>query len=295
MLSVVALLLTVNPHLDEGRALYERLKYPEAEARLKVAATAPENTPAEQAEILDLLARSMLAQGRPADAERTYAELVAAQPHVADPNASPKVKAAFLRAKRSVYPEGFVRLSRRPAAPGELVIELVDPWRAVRAVVLEQKRGAATTTVELKAVVTRYSATIELAPGERVECVVRAKDQVGKQLASLGEEGETIVFQKLAAQPVDELPAPIVTAPVDTGPARWPAIVIGSVAVLALAVGVGLAISAALDSGQVTPSTSALETRTLDARARDKALAANFAIGGGVAAGVVAGVLIWRW
>jgi hypothetical protein len=294
MWSVLAVVLAVNPHLEEGRQLYEKLKYPEAEARLKVAATVPGLSAAEQAETLDLLARAMLAQGRTADAERTYGELLAAQPHVDDPQASPKVKAAFLRAKKSVYPEGFVRLVRGPAAPGQLELELVDPWRSVRTVAMELRRGEGAWSLrELTANGRRYSVAMEPGPGEKVSCAVKATDEGGRVLATLGRREEPIVFEAAAAQAVTI--ATPVGEPVATDPARWPAILLGSVALAALAAGTVLAISSAGDYGQVTPMTPALDTRTLDARARDKALAANFAIGGGIAAGLVAAVLIWRW
>ena len=61
--TAITLALAVNPHLDEGRKLYEQLKYPEAEARLKVALQSPTNTPEEVVQISDLLARALIAQG----------------------------------------------------------------------------------------------------------------------------------------------------------------------------------------------------------------------------------------
>src|SRR5678816_2479598 len=111
--TTIGLMLAVNPHLEEGRRLYEQLKYPDAQARLEIAAQSPTNTPEEQAQIADLLARSLIAQGRSADAERVWAELLAKQPHASDPaGASPKIRDVFTRAKKSVYPPGFVKLER---------------------------------------------------------------------------------------------------------------------------------------------------------------------------------------
>src|SRR5687768_3398026 len=100
--AALTLTLTVNPHLDAGRRLYEQLKYPEAEARLRVAAQSPTNSADERAQIADLLARALVAQGRTAEAERTWADLLAKQPDAPDPaGASPKIREVFTRAKRS--------------------------------------------------------------------------------------------------------------------------------------------------------------------------------------------------
>jgi hypothetical protein len=270
--TAISLLLAVNPHLDEGRRLYEQLKYPEAEARLKVAAQSPNNTPEEQAQIADLLARALIAQGRAADAERTWAELLAKQPHAPDPaGASPKIRDVFARAKKSVYPEGFVKLERRPAAPGRYEADLLDPWNKVASVSLEGKPQPDS----------RHFAGV-LSPGTST---LEALDIDGKVLASL-QWTLTVVEQKPVIVAVPEEPR---------GPTRWPAFLTGALALGGLGAGTALALLSMGDYQSVTPDTDALTTRRLDDSARSKMGGAYGAFGAAIALGILTAVLVASW
>lgn len=270
--TAISLVVAVNPHLDEGRRLYEQLKYPDAEARLRVAAQSPTNTPEEQAQIADLLARALIAQGRAADAERTWAELLEKQPHAPDPaGASPKIRDVFSRAKRSVYPEGFVKLERRPAAPGRYEADLIDPWNLVASVTLgaAPQADARHFAGELPAGTTR----------------LEALGVDGKVLASL-EWTRTEIVQ----QPV------VVAAPEEPkGPTRWPAFLTGALALGGFAAGGVLTALWVTEYQGVMPGTDAATTRMLDGGARGKAAASYAAFGAGLALAVLTGVLVWRW
>src|SRR4051794_33540451 len=114
--ALLTLLLTVNPYLEEGRRLYEGLHYQDAEPRLELAAKSPLSTPEERLEIYDLLARCRIAQGKLEAAEHAYAGLLQEQPNAHTPiNASPRVRAAFDRAKKALYAPDFVALTQLPA------------------------------------------------------------------------------------------------------------------------------------------------------------------------------------
>lgn len=294
--AVLLLALAANPHLDEGRKLYEQLHYPEAEARLKIAAQAPNNSAAEQAQIVDLLARSMIAQGRSADAERVYSELLAKQSDAPDPaGASPKIREVFSRAKRSVYPEGFVRLQRAPSAAGRLEVELIDPWRKVKSVQLAiSKAGAPWTTQPMTLDARHAGAELAPPPGATWRCTVEALDDDGKVVAALATRDAPLVFEALSAKVTTASPeVAVVEAP--KGPTRWPAFLVGALALGAIGTGTGLAISSSHDYGQVMPMTPALMTRTLDDSARTKALAAWLTFGGALLAATLCAVLIWNW
>ncbi|MBL8952105.1 MAG: hypothetical protein JNK82_15080 [Myxococcaceae bacterium] len=272
--TAMTLVLGVNPHLDEGRKLYEQLKYPEAEQRLKVALQSPANTAEEAAQISDLLARSQIAQGRAGDAERTWAQLLEKQPHAADPaGASPKIRDVFARAKRSVYPQGFVKLERRPAAPGRFEADLLDPWNLVATVTLGPVQlpdarhfsGAlpvGTTWLEARGVDGAVLAKLEWVHAEVKQSVAVA-----------------------GATPIVEAPA---------GPPRWPKVFTGVLAGGGLVAGGIFTALSLVEYGQVQASTDAATTNLRDARARDWALGAAIAFGGALLFAVVTGVLAWR-
>jgi len=272
----MTLVVAVNPHLDEGRKLYEQLKYPEAEQRLKVALQSPANTPEETAQISDLLARSQIAQGRAADAERTWAVLLEKQPHAPDPaGASPKIRDVFARAKRSVYPEGFVKLERRPSAPGRFEADLLDPWNLVASVML----GA-----------------VQLPDGRHFsgalpagKTMLEARGVDGAVLASLEWVHAEVMQPAVAAGAA----APVVEAPAE--PPRWPKFLTGVLAGGALATGVVFTALSLVEYQQVRPETGAAETMLRDGRAQQWATGAAVAFGVAIALAVVTGILAWRF
>ena len=290
----LALALAVNPHLDDGRRLYEQLKYPDAEARLKVAAQVPNNTPQEQAQIFDLLARSMIAQGRSADAERVYADLLSRQSDVADPaGASPKIREVFLRAKRGVYPGEFVRLERLSSTSSRLDVELIDPWRVIAAVVLQRSVDQQPfTAVPLALTNRRAGSEVSPRPGETIRCVVEARRADGTVLARLGSVDAPLIFQAAAATVTA---APEVEIEQPRGPTRWPAFLVGAFAIGGVAAGTTLALLSSSDYRSVTDTTGAAQTIVLDNSARSKAIWSYVAFGGAIALAALTAVLVWRW
>jgi hypothetical protein len=280
----IALVLAANPHLDEARKLYEQLKYPEAVARLRVALTVPTNTAVETQQITDLLARSLIAQGHTADAEKAWAELLAVQPDAADPvDASPKIRDVFLRAKRSVYPADFVKLERGPSPPEMLEATLTDPWRQVDAVSLRCGED-----VKPLPVASHVSARLP----ENVPCSLDATHG-GKALATVAATYSKAAVA-VAAAPAGGPATEVEAAP--PGPSRpWPAYLLTALAIGALAASAVLAGLSWMDYQQVTPMTSAVDTRTLDASSRTKAGAAWGALGGALTCGVLALVVALRW
>lgn len=278
----IAALLAANPHLDEARRLYEQLKYPDAVARLRVARDVPTNTPDEQRQIADLLARSLIAQGRTADAEKAWAELLAAQPDAPEPvDASPKIREVFQKAKRSVYPADFVKLERGPSPPELLEATLTDPWRRVASVVLECSGAPQPLPVAR-----HVSAKLP----DDVPCTLSARDAEGKAVAQLSAtHAKTAAVAAAPPGTALEQPAP------PSGPARWPAVVLGILAVGAAAAGTGLAVSSSMDYRQVTDATPAVQTHALDVSARNKAAGAYGAFGAAAAAGVATLVIVLRW
>jgi hypothetical protein len=277
----IAALLAANPHLDEARRLYEQLKYPDAVARLRVARDVPTNTPEEQQQIADLLARALMAQGHAADAEKAWAELLATQPDAPEPvDASPKIREVFLKAKRSVYPADFVKLERGPSPPELLEATLTDPWRRVGTLMLEC--GGAPQPLPLGR---HLSAKLP----ENVPCMLVARDREGSAVAQLSAT-HTKATPLVAASPAAEQ---VQAAP--SGPAHWPAVVLGVLAVGAVAAGTALAVSSSVDYHQVTDTTPAAQTHALDVSARNKAAGAYGAFGAAVAAGAVTLVIVLRW
>jgi hypothetical protein len=265
---LIALVLAANPHLDEARKLYEQLKYPDAVARLRVARTAPNNSPEENQQIADLLARALIAQGKTADAEKAWAELLAEQPDAPDPSdASPKIREVFLRAKRGVYPPDFVKLERGPSPPEMFEATLTDPWRQVEELTWRCNDGE-----EKLPVAKRFS--MRLREGDSCQMIAISR---GKEIA----HSDPVAYTSRAAVPSAAVPG-VAEEPVPQGPRRWPGILTGVLALAAAGVAAGFGVSSWLDYSKVNPTTGAMATTTLDASARTKA---------GVAYGAGAGAL----
>jgi hypothetical protein len=128
--------LAVNPYLTQGREQYLQLEYERAEATLRLAEQVPGNSRDERRAIDDLLARTLVAEGRLDDAQAVYRRLLVDDPQAPAPaDAAPKIQRLFESAKRRVYAPHFVALTQRPAATDQVAVAIVDPWREVRSVV----------------------------------------------------------------------------------------------------------------------------------------------------------------
>lgn len=291
--TVIALTLGVNPQLSEGRALFQRLRYEAAEAKLREAQRNPESTPQERAEVLDLLARSLAAQGRMDECEEAYRELLVHEPHAPTPGAAPKIRGAFERAKRRVYPSDYVQLQLRSASGGQVAVELIDPWARVSELVLVDRTGVAAERALAR---TGASASFEVL----FPWTLAARDARGQVVTSLEGPGpEPAVARQESPAPLDApkppalepapppSPPPAAVAKVDaqaaprTPWARW---ALGTTSVAAAGAGAVLAIFSAESSAAAERARFASDTYALDARAHDQALASNLLFAGALVA-----------
>jgi hypothetical protein len=129
---VMLMLVASNPLLMEGRKRFEALDFRAAVEVLKRATEVREQNEADRTAAYDLLAQSLLALGKEDEAVDAYHQLLSRNPHARAPEASPKVRDAFVRAKEALYPKPSVALSRLPSAPDTWIFEWVDPWGLVK-------------------------------------------------------------------------------------------------------------------------------------------------------------------
>lgn len=292
-----ALLTATNPYLSESRQLYESLRYEKAISRLELARKVNSNTPEERREILDLLARSYAALGQMEQAEDAYAELLAKDPHSPDPvDAAPKIRLTFEKAKERLYPADYVKLRSEPAPEGEVAVNVVDPWGQVTTMVLfEGTEGGDFHEQAMKYESHRAQASfVNKDPPHRYFVEARALD--GDVRARLGSSEKPIVIELRKVQPKIIEISPLPEEPPPHGPRpTWVPWTVAGLAAGALAVGTVYAVQANQDSVNAGRAPYADDTARLDARAHDRAVAANWLIGGGVVAGGAAAVLFFTW
>jgi hypothetical protein len=294
--AVTALWLAIvaaNPYLEEGAQLSAKLRYDLAEAKLQLATEFPGSTEAERERAYDLLARARAAQGNLAGCERAYRELLVKHPHAFAPSdASPKIQQAFLRAKRSLYPERRVTLAPAPARAGHVAVEIVDPWGAMESLVLVEIVDGDDRR-ERVLPVTRHRASAALTEGTK-ETVYRleARGQ-GGVLATLG----------TTERPLRHARAPSIEAGLlapSTPPSRprapaWTKWAVGALAVGTAVAGTAFAISSARHSAAADAATFASDTGALDRRAHGEAVAANVLVSGALLAGATSFALVVWW
>lgn len=128
LLTVVTMLLQVAPELEDGRAAFSKLEYQKAVTAL-TKVTASSAPAVEKAEAYGLLARSYLALGKTTQAQEAFGGQLSEDPMAEEPVGAPKVKQAFLAAKKAKFPPTYLQLVRRPSTTDSLVVELVNPWR----------------------------------------------------------------------------------------------------------------------------------------------------------------------
>ncbi len=279
---LAAAALAVNPYLDQGQAHFNAQRFEEAAERLALAVKVPTATADEKQLAFDLLARARLAMGDEPGALRSYRELVTAFPHGAGPgsSASPKVRAAYLRAKEEVYPKGTVRLTRLTSSAQRLELELVDPWSAVARVRL---RVNGVDRDEVPSAERRVAFELPARAGFKAE----ALGPDGAVLASLEEAGAATADVPVAAA------AAVVVEPAVSAsrPSRAPAWVLVAAGVAAgitggVLTGVGFG-----TAGSAQQAAVALDSERLNVAARQQAIAGWAVLG--VGAALLVGGLLW--
>lgn len=307
--AVLTLLLSTNPYLAESRQLYESLRYEKAITRLELARKVSTMTNEERREILDLLAKSYAALGQLKEAEDAYAELLSKDPHAPSPeDAAPKIRQVFQRAKERLYPQTYVRVRAEAAPEGEVAVEVIDPWDQITSVVLfEEQQGSGYRDSLMSYDKRRASAPFSVRePPHRYFIEARAAD--GEARARLGTADRPIVIEAPAkpaeksvavVTPAVVVPKEIIIAPPPPPPAKplptWVPWTLAGLAASSAAVGTAFALAASKDSSAAGQADFADDTARLDVRARERAVTANWLIGGSMVAGGVAAVLFVAW
>jgi hypothetical protein len=240
--SVVVLTLLaqpVNPWLEEARLLSRELRFGEAIERLTVARTVPGLGDDQRREVLELLARCQLAEGRRADADASLTELLRAEPAFEFDRAqtSPKILDAFDAAKRALYPPDFVRLEVISAPAGRVALRLIDPWKLVREVRrLSRVDGAAWRDEACERDGARVGFPVAIATGSTLEWYAQAHGPADAVLFTLGAPDAPFAVHTARPEMIAQTLAPVRWQ----RPAGWSLV---AAAVLAAAVGAALQVT----------------------------------------------------
>lgn len=219
VLSLLAMLVAVTPELEEGRAAFSSLKYQQAITVLGTVTTS--NAPSsEKAEAFGLMARAYLALGKTANAQAAFEGQLQEDPMADEPPGAPKVKQAFLAAKRARFPPGYVQLVKRPSGEDSLVLDVVNPWR----VTLVMQAWEATTGDFVKKAVTLDGLRLVLALPAGSKTWVQAVSAEGKPLATFASASEPVLGPKLqvvvvAHEKKPDAPVEVKTTPKEAPPA----------------------------------------------------------------------------
>lgn len=293
LLLLLLLAQPANPYLDEARRLAKDLQFAEAIEQLKVARQVPQLSNTQRLEVLELLGRCQVAEGARADAEASFADMLAMSPGAElNRGASPKILEVFDAVKKRLYAPDFVRLNPLPARLGQAVLLIVDPWHRVEALVmLRRLDGAAPTEQPVPVADGQAAIELDVAPGHALEWWLEARDVSGLPLAGFGSAQSPQRFAQ---------PAVVTSGLFAPGPERTPRLQRAPAWVaVALTVGAGAA-GAFL---QVRSQDRANQARTKewsdDARAlhasavTDATIATGLFIGAGVAGAT--GVVLFAW
>jgi hypothetical protein len=290
---ILALACGANAHLDEARRLIQAMDYAAAEAQLKVAKTQVQ-TVAERRELYALLARALAALGRPAELEAMFLEQLAADPHAPDPEAAPRVRDAFTRAKERLYPGGYVKLVESSGEAGVRLVRLVDPWRRVHHLTVSSAGPEGPFTSR------------EVSPGDadplrlggrETRVYVEAHGKSG-MLANLGTAAAPLLLAQPAAvaAPPQAIVPQVTEQPGAVRPHKWVALGLAVGALAAAGVGTGFGAASSSSARQAGLATHAFTVTQLDDAAAAQARAANsLFIGAGVLAGGAAVAFFWPW
>jgi hypothetical protein len=284
-----------NPYLDQGRTLARSLLFAEAIEQLKVARQVPNMERAQRLEVLELLGKCEVAEGRREDAEDAYTELLGLEPaYELDEKASPKMQQLFLAVKHRLYPEPWLKVLPQPAGPGEALVKVVDPYHRSAVLMFRTRRdGGAWEDRPMGLDGAAARLPLEVEPGHTLDWYAEARDSTGSALGSWGTAAEPqhVVGTGTVGPVLVESGTPRLK--------RAPAWI--AVAVAVVAAGAGATLQAiSLDEAKAAhdrtkpPGDFSDTARAAEARANtDAAVATGFFIGAGVAAG--AGVVLFAW
>jgi hypothetical protein len=233
-------------------------------------------------------------------AEEAFAQLLSRDASAPAPQAAPKVREAFARAKQQLYAADYVKLRALAAPANEVRVELIDPWSLVREVVLSEAGAGAFAESSLRLEEGRYAGPLANASQRYF---VRALDGSKRELASLGTSTEPLKILVEAAPvasinlPPQPAPGPVLVAPapLPEPKSRAPVWVAGAASAAALIAGVALAVACSSDSRSAGEAGFSSDRKALDDSARDQAIGANVLIGLAVVGGAGTVVLAWAW
>jgi hypothetical protein len=265
-LSVCAGATRANPHLEEARILYERLKYADVPARLEKALAHPGNTQKQLLEIYELMGMTYVVLEDEKAARKAFRKLLSIDPeHRLSPSISPKILRFFSSVKKKFKPpprvafRGKPKIYTTPAKVARAEVRVDDPQGAVMRVELLvriKKGGRFIRRKMMQVGRDRYTSYLPVkrieAGGTRVEYFVLARGRSRKVLAAIGSrEQPRAVTLRLPPPEVEAPPPPPLLPPEQPEePARvskpwyhrwwfWTA-----VGVVALGVGVSVGIAA---------------------------------------------------
>jgi hypothetical protein len=303
--AIAASVLAANPYLDEGAALFDRMLYEKAVAKLKRATEVSASTQAERRRAHDLLARTYVALGQNEQATRTFVALLSVDDRAPVPaDASPNIRRLFLEAKESLYPKGRAQLRRVPAPAPRVTVELVDPWEQVARVELRQMvRGEPLDPVPLEPAPLM---NVEVAP-EATSCSLVALSAEGQPMGSLGPlKLETAAPVAAVLEPAaapkavvgavpTTAPAAVDDTPAPRAPTKWPVIAVGAASLAMLAIGAALSVAAAADSNAAGQLQFGSDIRARDDAARDKGIAGAVFLSAAAVGGAATAVIYFTW
>jgi hypothetical protein len=264
LLSALAGSLQANPHLQEAKALYKRLKYVDVPARLEKALAYPGNTQEQLCEIYELMGMNYLVLEDEKAARRAFRKLLAIDSdYRLSPSISPKILRFFSAVKKKYKPppkvvfRGKPRVFTTPAKVARAEIRLDDPQSAVMRVdlwVKTKKLGRFRKRKMMQVGKSRYTSYLPIkridAGGTRVEYYIQARGKGRKVLAALGSRERpkvvTLRLAPVAVEPPPPPPPPPVEKPVRVSSSPWyhQWWFWTAVGVVALGAGVGIGIAA---------------------------------------------------
>jgi tetratricopeptide (TPR) repeat protein len=203
-------------HLDKARQLYESQRFEQAIEELNIARQLPEESQQERNEILTLLGRAQIAERQSSKAEKTFTELLNADPAFElDPSLSPKVQKIFQTTKAHLFPPDYVGLKLFLPSPETVQVKVIDPWHRVQSVFFHVRPRSQETWVAEK--LSRRGDVYDFlfspgALGERLWFVEAVSDD-GTPLARLGSTSQPYVYSPPVQELVSSMPASAILAP----------------------------------------------------------------------------------